>query len=186
MLLVTALLMTGCGADGAGEQVDGHVYDTVTGLAEASDLIITGTPTEVVGREVDGGGALSGDQGVEMVFWSVAVESVLSDPQSGVMADDVVVAWPAESEGIPERASPVSEGEPLVLFLDRLEDGETPGITSVRDFYVPVGGDQGVFDVRGSEVRARSPEVRGLRRADESEGPVSVPLSELAQVVPPA
>ncbi len=48
---------------------------------------------------------------------------------------------------------------------------ESAGITSVPEFYVAIGGgDNAVFDIRGADVRARSPLVESLRPAREGRG----------------
>ena len=114
-----------------------------------------------------------------MAFWSVQVASVLA----GDEIEKVVVAWPEEDGDVPESATPVESEQSLVLFLERRTADEAPGVTSVDDFYVPVGGDQGVFDVRGAEAAARSPEVRGLTGPEDGNEAFRVAVADLEATV---
>ena len=174
------LLVSACGGQAA-SSVDGPVYDTVTALTERADLVVTGSPAEVVAREVDGGGndeSVDGS-GTSTVFWSVRVDSVLAGDAVG----EVVVAWPEQGGDVAESATPVEAGQSLVLFLEQVSAGDAPGITSVDGFYLPVGGDQGVFDVRGADAVARSPEVRGLADPEEGDAALRVPVADLEAVV---
>ncbi len=184
LTVVLAVSMAGCAEAPRQIEADYAVHQSVSSLTYSSDVVVVGRVGSVVAREVDGGGDSENRPGVglPMVFHHVEVTRTMS----GSPGRSVIVAWPDSRRVSMEGATPVSAGEELVLFLERLSPAQAPGITSVRDFYVPVSGDNGVFDVQSSDtVYPRSDEVLGLtsggRTAATSDG--SFHLSEIQQTV---
>jgi hypothetical protein len=169
--LGTALLLTACGTAESSPSDTGRrtlhftgpTFQDLRTLRAASDLVIVGHPDRVIGRELDGGGGpeVAADgraRGVPLVFYSVAVDRVIagSAPRS-----QIVVSWmDTEAADNDYQATPLSEGQQVVLFLDFVASEQSPGIQLVGDHYVSVGGDAGAFDVSGSSVTARSPSIR--------------------------
>lgn len=66
-----------------------------------------------------------------------------------------MVAW-TDHGGTDVETSELTAGDEVVLFLERLPSADAPGIDTETDFYVPLGGDNAVFDVGDSNVTARS------------------------------
>ncbi len=162
--LGAALALSGCAAGPRHVEADYAVHDTVARLSATSDAVVVGRIGDVVSREIDGGGddETQPGAGLPMAFYRVDVTRSLA----GGAPRSVVVAWPDPDQVRMEGATPVRKSQQLLLFLEHVGPGEAPGVTSVGEFYVPVSGDNGVFDVssRGA-VAARSDAVRGLTRA---------------------
>ncbi|MEV7681980.1 hypothetical protein AB0O64_26035 [Streptomyces sp. NPDC088341] len=74
-----------------------------------------------------------------------------------------------------EGASPLTPGSYMVVYAEKLAGADHPGIDSVNgDLWIPVGGEQGLFDVDGSTATARSSMVKSLYAGGpESGGPES-------------
>ncbi len=106
-----------------------------------------------------------------MVFYDVAVTKAWKGKTPG---PDVIVATLDTARVTTAYVSALSTGADVVLFLERRPEGASPGITSIKgDFYVLVGGDNGILDVHGGTVTARAAALNGLR-----EGKVDVPSGQ--------
>ncbi|MER5971326.1 hypothetical protein ABT112_16570 [Streptomyces sp. NPDC002055] len=108
------------------------------------------------------------DDGLPMVFLRYEVDDVITEgsgPEVSV-GDQLVVGNIDTSAVEMDGASELVEGKSTVLYLERITDAESPGITGVsKDFYVPLSGDNGIFDVSGSRATARSEVVASLSGA---------------------
>ncbi len=188
---MSGVLLAGCAAASPGISGDAPDYPTVTALAEEADLVVAGSVGEVVAREIDdGGGSEDAASGVPMKFHRFHVKRVFAGERP---AGDIVVAWLDVGDGFSPADGPGSRlerGASTVMFLHHVT--ESAGITSVPEFYVPIGGgDNAVFDIRGGHVRARSSLVEGLRpsRDRQVDGQrdhhplLEVPLTDLETTV---
>ena len=139
---------------------DYRAYYSVEELSQASDIVVLGDVGRVVARQVDSGGSPGdADAGVPMRFVEFSVSEIWkgeapANPLVVGVTDHDLVSVPGESA--------LTEGQHLVLFLIYRSPGDAPGITAVRDFYVVVSGDNGIFDVSATEAQVRSPVVRDL------------------------
>lgn len=189
MTLIVTAVATGCGASsGEGsastQEYSARTFASVQQLARSSDLIVMGRPVAVVSRELDGGGERELDANgepapgaVPMTFFDFAVDRRLGSKTS---PERIIVGWVDAS---PTFQTPLSIGSTVVLYLQFNAAGDTPGITSVGDHYVPLSGDNGTFDVRDGRAVARSAAVRSLRDGQPPAGAdqrLDVPLSSLA------
>jgi hypothetical protein len=159
---VGALSLAGCSLLPQ-QQVDSDYlgYPTVEELAMTADVVVSGSVAGVRGKELDGGGDdESTGRGLEMIFYDFSVDDVLAG--TGI-TDRLVVAWAADEPGI--------ESGSTVLFLRHLTSADAPGIASEDDFYVPVSGRNGVFDLEGTELSARAPDVVALTVAELGSAP---------------
>ncbi len=155
LAVVLAVSLAGCAGAPRHIEADYAVHGSVSALTYSSDVVVVGRVGSAVAREIDGGGDSEDRPGVglPMVFHRVEVTRTMS----GSPGRSVIVAWPDSRRVSMEGATPVSAGQELVLFLERLSPAQAPGITSVRDFYVPVSGDNGVFDVSRATPSTRGP-----------------------------
>ncbi len=191
-VIVTALAVAGCSSpandDKTQTTADYRVYPTVSSLAESAEVVVLGSVEEVVSREIDGDpseeefDAEGNPNGTPMVFFRYSVKRVI---KGSVAADHLILGWIDTDKVSMEGVSRIQRGEPTLLFLRRLSDVQSPGITSVDQFYIPVSGDNGVFDVVGSAVRARSRLVEGMAQEGQTENArplFEAPLKDVAAV----
>ncbi|MFE9247830.1 hypothetical protein [Streptomyces sp. NPDC007088] len=174
---------------GTGGEGDRPVYASVEELARASAGAFAVRIGRVVGRECDDGGEAReaegprGDAGadcVPMVFREATVEAVVLKP-SGPAGGGRAVAVPArvvlggvekEAGGGRGPVAALASGAHMVVYARRLSPADHPGIDSVTgDLWIPTGGEQGLFDIEGKTVRARSALVTRLTaRSPASDG----------------
>lgn len=180
---VTAVLcgfvLSSCGS-GSSVESDYAVFASVEALVETADVAVVGTLGESLGTELDGGGDPEepGDRsGLVMEFFSFHVDSVVS----GSAPDSIVVAWPDLDQSSVDGASPVEPGQRFLLFLRHRDPETAPGVESFDSFFVPVSGDNGVFDVEDGVATARSEGVRSLAADGDpvAAGRFEVPLDQL-------
>lgn len=152
----------GCGVVRSGSASDYPDYPSVEDLTQAADVVVLGTISKQIGTEFDRGGNSEGSVGIPMKFHDVTVTQVLA----GDVDKSLVLAWIDHAERPEEGLSDVKAGQQTLLFLERRTPAEAPGIKSQDEFYVPVGGDNGVFDVDGDIATARSQNVTAMRAAD--------------------
>ncbi len=152
----------GCGVVRSGSASDYPDYPSVEDLAQAADVVVLGTIGEQIGTELDRGGNSEDSIGIPMKFHEVMVTQVVA----GDVNKTLVLAWIDHAERPEEGLSDVKAGQQTLLFLERRTSAEAPGIKSQDEFYVPVGGDNGVFDVDGDIAIARSQNVIAMRAAD--------------------
>lgn len=171
-------------------EADYPAFSSISELADQADLVVTGTVVDVLGREVDGGGedetvdAEGNPNGVPMVFYRFAVARVLGGVPSG---EEIVLGWIDLDRVGMDGVSRIARGADTLLFLRHMPDADSPGVTSVADFYVPVSADNGVFDVRGQVAAARSPLVERVSASSARNGQpgsrLEAPLEDIAAVV---
>ncbi len=137
-------------------------YESLADLAEASDVVVRGTVNGVAGRQVDYGtqdaAKIAEGGGSPAVFYDVTVTEHLM----GSTAKSIVVI--GTDFGLinvaSDHESPLRRGDELILFLKEFTTSDKPGITLYDLFYVPVGMDNGVFDLKnGDRVVPRLPGV---------------------------
>lgn len=182
--VVLALMLAGCGSAEVSSG-DRPVYGSIEALSADSDAVVVGTVGGVLAREVDEGtaDAESSDNGMPMVFYEITVEALLK----GQVGDSMALASLDEDTAAEDGSSRVAPGDRLLLFVDELTPAEAPGIQSLELFYVPVGADNGVFDVTDGLVRARTTDVVGLTEEQPMDSAAPVPfvasLADVAAVV---
>lgn len=191
--VAAACLLTGCGALSATSgqplsEPDKPRYSTAAELTTAASLVVRGTIGSLRETEVDEGG-LTGSDGVPMRFFNVSVSSVLAGSFSG---SSLVLGWVDNSSGAYSDISALTTGSDVVLFLAYRSDADTPGIQSVGAHYVALSDDNGVLDVVGDNVVARSPVLTSLAGTPTRQGATSqsgsdelftASLADLAAVV---
>ncbi|MBO9522044.1 MAG: hypothetical protein J7518_10955 [Nocardioidaceae bacterium] len=182
----TLVLLAGCGSvhsDGppASGSADYATYGSVEDLAREADFVGVVRIGEVSTRELDDGGSGDPADGVPMAFWNAEVtETWRGEP----LADQkIVVAWPdLEKEQVDGR-SDLAAGQVVVLFARRLTPAEAPGIKTQEVFYAPVGGDNGVLDVKDEVAAPRSADLERLRADDAESGDFAPALEVLKGLV---
>jgi hypothetical protein len=109
-----------------------------------------------------------------MAFYEVEVVNVLSTTENDVAAPPktILVALLDADVVRAEQESPLAVGDQLVLFLKHRDPKSAPGLTP-ESFYVPLSGDNGVFDPQGTIVTPRLPVVDRLRGLDIAPSPVA-------------
>lgn len=183
-VILAAPLASCASSNGVSVEADYQTLQSIEALAASADLVVVGTLGESLGTELDGGGDPEDGgeaSGLVMEFFGVTVDQTLV----GASPDPLVVAWPEMDDVSVEGATPVEPGQQLVLFLRHRDSESAPGIESFDSFYVPVSGDNGVFDVVDGTATARSAEVHSLRSAapaatDEA---FSVPVEQLTRLM---
>lgn len=137
-------------------------YESLQDLAAAADVVVLGTVNGVAGKQVDYGTQdaekIAEGGGSPTVFYDVTVTENLR----ASTANSIVVA--GTDFGLTNIASghesPLRKGNELILFLKEYTSSDKPGISLYDLFYVPVGLDNGVFDLRDVDrVVPRLPEV---------------------------
>lgn len=161
-------LVSGCAPD-AEQDVRVIAHDmaimpirSMTELSASADVVLVGTVGEVRGRELDDGGE-AGNMGRPVVFFDLDITRSVRGP---ALASPIALGWYDLEERPVEGVSPLVPGEELLLFLERGDARTGPGIDTERVWYSPVGMDNGVFDVRGSDVVARSLVVQSVEASD--------------------
>ena len=158
---------------------DYEVYPSIESLAEAADLVVEATVGPVVLREVDRGGdpevdPATGEKipGIPMVFSEITIVDVLkASPAIEAQANQTILVATVDTELLAaDQESPLQDGEHVVLFLRHRDPSTAPGLTP-DSFYVPVSGDNGVFDLEDSVATPRLGAVRGLHGDTVEAGP---------------
>lgn len=144
------LSLAACSAQTPHVSADYPVYASVEELVAASDLVVTGSVGEVVGRQTEG--SRGGSVGNPMVFYDFRVAEVLK----GQSPLEMVVGYVDLDKISMDEVSAVTAGQELMFFLRCLPDEQSPEIDVVGDFCIPLSADNGVFDVEGDTATARS------------------------------
>lgn len=137
-------------------EVSGPTWGNVSALTDRADVVFIGSVSGLYSKEIDGGGNDESEvAGVPVAFYTVSVERVLKGktPQSS----DIYVGWPDTSVaqfGSPP-TSELSPGDRVVMFTEHLTTADAPGIDTVSDFYVPLGYDNGTFNISDDRVTPR-------------------------------
>ncbi|MFH8474823.1 hypothetical protein [Streptomyces sp. NPDC018000] len=179
--------------DDGGEAVEGGGEPTTSGEDTEGDPNPdpSGTPSpEPTFTEGMEGGQSQYDNCIPMVLQEATVESIIYTPPKARGVDPVplaklLVANVDTDAANVEGASALQPGSYVVLYLDDLVGAEHPGLNTAEDVWVPVGGEQGILDVDGTTVTARSESIKSLaagnptsRRASDK---FTTTLSELKQ-----
>ncbi|GGZ13721.1 hypothetical protein GCM10010387_02210 [Streptomyces inusitatus] len=106
-----------------------------------------------------------------MVFHKATIETVILNPTpvtplgtNPIPLGELIIGN-VDTEAVQmDGASPIVPGTHMVVYADKLNSTEHPGINVVSgDLWVPVGGDQGLLDVApGGAVSARSSSIKSL------------------------
>jgi hypothetical protein len=181
-VMVLGMLLAGCsqeddpGADLLG--ADRPTFTSVAALNRDADAAVVGTVDGVIGTELDNGGNPESDSaggGTPMTLLRFSVERTIR----GQAPATITLAWP-DSAGTEDLVSELRTGERVVLWLDHLTAEQAPGLDLVNDVWVPLGGDDGVMDVKGQAVRARSSNLVSLDN-EPATSPLETTLAALEQ-----
>lgn len=120
----------------------------------------TATPSGIAGDP-------PGDaQCMPMVFLKVRVSGMMKRG-FGVSEGDEIVVGNIDTDAVSmEGTTPISVGKQYALYLTQLAAGDHPGITSVPTFWIPVGGNQGVFVLGKGTVQPASSNIVALTAAE--------------------
>jgi hypothetical protein len=166
-LALTGILLgtAACGgSDKMNVEMDYPVYDTVSDLTAHSEIVVLGTVGKKIGSELDNGGdpELTDEgrpMGTPLSFYAFDVEKVLQ----GSPETTLTVAWLDKAKLKDEDTiSDLESGQRVVLWLVQRTPDQAPGVTTAKNFWVPVSGDNGTMDVEGDQVTARSSLLTGL------------------------
>ncbi|MEV5435877.1 hypothetical protein AB0K80_07550 [Streptomyces sp. NPDC052682] len=120
----------------------------------------TSTPSGIAG---DGSGDTTC---MPMVFLKVRVSGMMKRG-FGVSEGDEITVGNIDTDAVSmEGTTPLVVGKQYALYLTQLAAGDHPGITSVPQFWIPVGGNQGIFLVTKGSVQPASTTIVGLTAAD--------------------
>jgi hypothetical protein len=164
-LAVLTLLLGACG----GQRVEGAAEaptvtasgsyparSSVESLAKSADAVVILTVGDVVDREVDYGGNPpvyeSGAKatGIPMEYREVKILKILSQKAE---IGKVRLGYPDQANTQFDVTALVS-GQMLLMFLDHVVK-PSDVIGRIREVWVPLSGDSGVFDLAGETARAR-------------------------------
>jgi hypothetical protein len=178
-IVVSLALLSGCASSVLHSETDGPVYPSVTALTTEADLVVRGVVGELRGTELDDGGD-SENSGIEVAFYDFEASQVISGNETSTT---IALGWIDQTQ-IDDGRSTLDYGDELMLFLKHRTQSEAPGIQSETQFYVVVGADNGVFDVDGNNVTARSPYVTTLG-GSLKQGPAGLTDDELLTATVP-
>lgn len=120
----------------------------------------TSTPSGIAG---DGAGDTTC---MPMVFLKVRVSGMMKRG-FGVSEGDEIVVGNIDTDAVSmEGTTPLTVGKQYALYLTQLAAGDHPGITSVPQFWIPVGGNQGIFLLAKGSVQPAAANIVGLTAAD--------------------
>ncbi|MFI1566233.1 hypothetical protein ACH4ZX_24790 [Streptomyces sp. NPDC020490] len=120
----------------------------------------TSTPSGVAG---DGPGDPTC---MPMVFLKVRVSTMMKRG-FGVDEGDEIAVGNIDTDAVSmEGTTPLTVGKQYALYLTQLAAGDHPGITSVPEFWIPVGGNQGIFVLAKGSVQPASANIVALTAAD--------------------
>jgi len=142
--------------------IDMPLYSSIEELASSSylDAVVICKVNGIVGREVDYGTANTNEytgKGIPTVFYQVEVTKILA----GNVENTIIIAMPDPENIILDVSLEGWEtGDELLLFLNRQNVNNAPGIKTYNDFYATLSIDNGVFDILpGNVVRPRMQEA---------------------------
>lgn len=141
-------------------------YASVSSMAKASELVALGRMGSLVTKREDNGGN-PGTPGIPMAFYGFTVEKSLKGAEPA--SRDIVISW-FDVDKVDAGVLPLpAAGRKVILYLDRLEASEVPGLADLAPLYSPVAGDAAVLEVdEAGLVTARVNELHGLFVEDES------------------
>lgn len=155
-----------------GGDAEGHGEEPTVG-PEDSEPEASVSPSDP-GSPPEGieGGQAEYDDCLPMVFHEAKIHAIIYQGPAArgidpVLEESIIIGNVDTSKIELEGASPLVPGSYVVVYGDHLSPAEHPGIKSIsEDIWVPVGGDQGILDVEGETVTARSPELRSLMNGE--------------------
>jgi len=150
---------------------DSTAYSSIDALNDQADAVIVGEIVSLADRLEDRGGdpeidPASGEPipGIPMAVYKLLVHEDLRHNPTDLTGQILHVAV-LDPELTRSDEKPLEVGQEMLLFLLRRTEKEAPGFAGYAEFFVPVSGNNGVFDVIGSDVEARSPIVRSIEAA---------------------
>ncbi|KAB1986814.1 hypothetical protein [Streptomyces triticiradicis] len=151
------------GESSSGPTVDpteSDAVDTNPDPSASSSPAPTSTPSGIAGNSA--GGA----QCMPMVFLKVRVSGMMKRG-FGVNDGDEIIVGNIDTDAVSmEGTTPIAVGKQYALYLTQLTASDHPGITSVPTFWIPVGGNQGIFTLGKGTVQPASANIVGLTAAD--------------------
>ncbi|MYX98528.1 hypothetical protein GT045_27925 [Streptomyces sp. SID486] len=136
------------------------------GVDPGPDPSATGSPAPTATPSGIAGDGAGGPECVPMVFLKVRVAAVVK-PGFGISGGDEIVVGDIDTDKVTaEGTTPLVVGRRYALYLRRMTAPDHPGITSVPTFWIPVGGDQGVFFLNKDTVRPASADIVALTNAE--------------------
>ncbi|GGT23934.1 hypothetical protein [Streptomyces purpureus] len=101
-----------------------------------------------------------------MVFMKVRVSGMMKRG-FGVTEGDEIIIGNIDTDAVNmEGTTPLVVGKQYALYLTQLVAADHPGITSVPTFWIPVGGNQGIFTVGKGGVQPASANIVALTSAE--------------------
>lgn len=169
LALVACVSLASCGdGDKLSVSMDYPEYSTVQALNGKAQLVVVGRVGRVLASELDNGGSPEtadegGPAGTPLSFYDISVTETLHGEDPG---ESIVIAWLDRSRlADDDQISALNSGDEVILWLVERTPEQAPGVSSVKNFWVPVSGDNGVMDVRGVRAVARSTVLTGVDRA---------------------
>ncbi|MFF8730235.1 hypothetical protein ACF073_27705 [Streptomyces sp. NPDC015171] len=120
----------------------------------------TATPSGIAG---DGAG---GAECMPMVFLKVRVAGMMKRGFGVSEGDEIVIGNIDTDKVTMEGTTPLAVGKQYALYLRQLTAPDHPGITSVPTFWIPVGGNQGIFLVGKGTVQPASANIVALTNTE--------------------
>ncbi|MER5468883.1 hypothetical protein ABZX90_07315 [Streptomyces sp. NPDC002935] len=142
------------------DPTESDAVDTNPDPSASSSPAPTSTPSGVAGN---GPGSA---QCMPMVFLRVRVSGMMKRG-FGVSDGDEIIVGNIDTDAVSmEGTTPIAVGKQYALYLTQLTASDHPGITSVPTFWIPVGGNQGIFTLGKGTVQPASANIVGLTAAD--------------------
>ena len=173
LVVVSAAMLTlaACGSSTPTVSMDYPTDRTVNELDGVADVVVLGQVGDRTSTEYDNGGNEEvGDEGqplgTPLAFYDFRVQRVL---RGDLSEQSITVEWLDTSAiSLKEPLSDLKKGQTVVMWLQHLTTAESPGVTSVADFWVPVSGDNGVMDVASGKATARSEVLTGVEKPGQA------------------
>ena len=165
-------------------EASGPVYSSVVDLANASTVVVIGTVGKKL-RVVNDDGGVKGGTAVPTALFNLSVTRVL---RGDLKVGQTLVLAMLDQSVSNDWETPPKFGDKLVMFLQRRDPGQVPGLGVADPVYVAASGDNAIFTVSGVRAISKSHTpiiLRGPTPASISaEGPkLEVSIEELAVTV---
>ncbi|MEU7052696.1 hypothetical protein [Streptomyces eurythermus] len=152
------------GGDNAGEPaIDPTEPDSIDPNPDPS---VTSSPDPTVTPSGITGDGPSSAGCTPMVFLKVQVASMMKRGGGLTEGDEIIVGNIDTDKVTMEGATPLTVGKQYALYLRQLTASDHPGITSVPNFWIPVGGNQGIFTVGKGTVTPASANIVALTNTE--------------------
>ena len=123
----------------------GPEYDSIEVLTAASDIVVKVQVLRDDECIIDGEGAK-----IPYSISRVEVLETISGPS--VSSSPLIILQP---RGAQNDSTELVEGESVILFLRKEEPKGRPIDRTLEEYYIPLGWDEGVAELAGSEIRFR-------------------------------